>query len=65
MNTLVTLGNTHARFLLAGLLEENGVAPRQLLKMLSSKGGLRFLANRREELLAIARSGNLRVGFRS
>jgi hypothetical protein len=52
------------RFQLAGLLEENGVAPRQLLKMLFSKGGFGFVANRHEELLAIARAGSFRVGYR-
>jgi hypothetical protein len=36
-----------------GLLTENKLDPRSLLTMLLSKGGLRFLANRREEILGI------------
>jgi hypothetical protein len=36
-----------------GLLTENKLDPRSLLSMLLSKGGLRFLANRREEILGI------------
>jgi hypothetical protein len=53
------------RYLLAGMLDENGFSPRTLMKILTSPSGFEFLANRREELWAIIRSSGLRVGFRS
>lgn len=40
-------------YIATGLLTENKLDPRSLLSMLVSKGGLKFLSNRREEILGI------------
>ncbi len=40
-------------YIATGLLTENKLDPRSLLSMLASKGGLKFLSNRREEILGI------------
>jgi UDP-MurNAc hydroxylase len=40
-------------YIATGLLTENKLDPRSLLSMLASKSGLKFLSNRREEILGI------------
>ena len=40
-------------YIATGFLTENKLDPRSLLSMLISKSGVRFLANRREEILGI------------
>lgn len=52
------------RHLLAGVLLDNRLSGRDLVRLMSSPAGWRFLANRREELWAILRSGMLRAGWR-
>ena len=53
------------RTILAGLFVDNGLAPRQSLRMLAQLDGWRFFFNRREEILAVLRSGRVQAGNRS
>ncbi len=50
--------------LLLGLLTENKLDFRSMLKMISSAEGLKFLFNRREEIIAVMLGFNFQVGAR-